>query len=85
MFRRDYGEGPERRRPLNTRLKLILVIWLVAYPVVACGPMILTEGGLSGMIGNFIGLTLGGLLFVPWLIGLVVLGALVWLTSQGRS
>ena len=81
---RDRYREPERRGSLNGKLKLILAIWAVAYPVIACGPMAITEGGLSGMIGNFIGFTLGGLLFVPWLLGLVVLGALVWVTSPRR-
>ena len=80
----DRYPEPERRGSLNRRLKLILVLWAVAYPVIACGPMVITEGGFSGMIGNFIGFTLGGLLFVPWLIGLIVLGALSWITSPRR-
>ena len=85
MFRRrDDDHTPRGRRSLNSRLKIVLAIWAVAYPVVACGPMVITEGGFSGMIGNFIGLTLGGLLFVPWLVGIVVLGALVWVTSPRR-
>ncbi len=85
MLRR-YGGGyePERRGTLNGRLKLILAIWAVAYPVIACGPALITEGGVSGFVGNFISLTLGGLLFVPWILGLLVLGALVWATTPRR-
>ena len=84
MLRRYGGYEPEQRGTLNRRLKIILAIWAVAYPVVSCGPMALTEGGISGAIGTFVSLTLGGLLLVPWLLGLVVLGALVWITSPRR-
>lgn len=70
---------------LNGRLKIILALWFVAYPVIACGPSAITHGGITGGLADFWGLAIGGLLFVPWLVGLVVLGAAVWLTSPRRG
>ncbi len=74
-----------RDMPLNQKLKLALVIWAIAYPVIACGPAAITEGGISGLIGSSISFFLGPLLLVPWLLGLVVLGGLVWLTGSRRG
>jgi hypothetical protein len=72
-------------RPLNSKLRIALVIWAVAYPVIACGPAAITEGGITGAIANFWSFAVGGLLFLPWLIGLVVLGAATWLTGSRRG
>lgn len=72
------------RLSLNAKLKLLLAVWAVAYPVVACGPAYITHGGVSGFIGNALSTLLGGILLVPWLLGLLVLGTLAWLTSSRR-
>jgi hypothetical protein len=55
-------------------LKVLLAIWAVAYPVLSCGPMLLANG--SGSAGG-LGLLVGGVLLLPWLVGIVVLGVLV--------
>jgi hypothetical protein len=68
----------------NTRLKIILAIWAVAYPVLACGPAYLTQGGVSGAIGNITSLFLSSVLLIPWLLGLIVIGALVWISGPRR-
>ena len=81
---RDRYREPERRGSLNGKLKIGLAIWAVAYPVVACGPAWITEGAVIGTIGNAVSFFLASLLFVPWLLGLVVLGALVWVPSPRR-
>lgn len=71
-----------RRSFLNQLLRLLLVIWLVAYPVASCGPVIIgaSAGGSSGGAAALGGLLLGGVFLIPWLIGLLVLGLLVVLT-----
>ncbi|MEO5940225.1 MAG: hypothetical protein ABIZ72_04720 [Candidatus Limnocylindrales bacterium] len=64
---------------MNTALKVLLLIWVVGYLLVSCGPL------LGGHL--FIGAVaaLGGIvLFVPWLIGVVVLAVLIRVTNQPR-
>ena len=63
---------------MNFVLRVILLIWVFGYLVVACAPM-LGANGLVGALGF-----LGGLVFfIPWLIGLIVLAVLVWVTNPG--
>ena len=64
---------------VNTLLRLLLLIWVVGYLAVACGPML--DGNL--LIGTF---TLFGAIvfFVPWVIGIVVLLLLIRLTDVRR-
>jgi hypothetical protein len=67
---------------LNQRLKLALVVWVVALPVVACGPALLARGDLLAfLLGGASGLLFGSVLFVPWLVGVGVLYLLVRLTD----
>jgi hypothetical protein len=71
------------RRPMGHRIiRLLLTIWLVGYPVVACGPMLVGAfaGGKSGGAVAVGGLVAGGLLLGPWLIGILILGLLAVLT-----
>jgi hypothetical protein len=71
---------------LNQRLKLVLVVWVVAWPLVACGPAFLAGGDLLGFVlGGFTGLVFGSVLFVPWLVGVGVLYLLVRLTDVPPS
>ena len=70
----DIGEGGP---PLNRALRWLLAIWTIVYLVVACGPLLLTDSGLL----QGIGLVTGLILLVPWLVGVVVLAVLVWLTN----
>ncbi len=63
-------------------LRVVFAIWLVAYPVISCGPAALLDGGIAGAIGSFVSFTLGSILLVPWLLGLLVLGGLVWITGS---
>jgi hypothetical protein len=73
------GHGP---RPLGHRIiRMLLTIWLVAYPVVSCGPVILgSMAGGSGAATAVGGILVGWFLFVPWLVGIIVLGLLAILT-----
>jgi hypothetical protein len=68
----------------NGWLKLLLVLWVAGYLLLACGPAIAMEGIGGTLIGAVFGLLLGSALFVPWLVGLVVLIALVWFTGNSR-
>ena len=65
---------------MNRILRIILLVWVLGYLIVACGP-ILTGHAVAGVAG----LLVGGVLLVPWLIGVLVLVILVWLTNpRGR-
>ena len=63
-------------RPVNTILRLLLAIWVIGYLVLSCGPMFLGDVGAGGL-----GLLVGGVLLVPWLVGVLVIGVFVWLTN----
>ena len=66
-------------RDVNTALRIALLIWVVAYLFLSCSPI------LSGdLLGGTFALVGGLILFVPWLIGIVVLGGLIWLTNPPR-
>jgi hypothetical protein len=64
---------------MNTLLRVLLLLWVFGYLVVSCAPVL----GANGLVGA-IGFLSGIVLFVPWLIGVIVLAVLVWLTSPGR-
>jgi hypothetical protein len=68
----------------NAWLRVILVLWVIGFLVIACGPAILGDGIGGTLFGGVVGLTLGAVLFVPWVIGVVILGALIWLTNPRR-
>lgn len=63
-------------------LRLALTIWLVAYPLVSCTPLIsgMAVGGSSGAIGLLSSWFIGGFLWWPWIVGIIVLGLLALLT-----
>jgi hypothetical protein len=71
------------QRGLGHRIiRLLLMVWLIAYPVISCGPILLgaAAGGTSGGYAALGGLIMGSVLLVPWLVGVVVLGLLALLT-----
>jgi len=63
----------------NSVLRIILLIWVVGYLLISCGSLVDGDPG-----GGLLGLVAGAVLFVPWLIGLLVLGVLVWITNPRR-
>lgn len=74
------GHGP---RPLGHRIiRLLLTIWLVAYPAVSCAPIVIgsAAGGSGGGAAILTGLLAGSVLLIPWLVGVLVLGLLALLT-----
>ncbi len=64
---------------MNTLLRILLLIWVVGFLAVSCGPIL--DGNL--LIGT-ITLVGGIVLFVPWVIGIVVLLFLIRLTDVRR-
>ena len=61
---------------MNLALRLLLVFWIVVYLVTSCAPIL--NGHL--VLGTFA--LLGGLLlFVPWVIGIVILVILIQATN----
>ena len=64
---------------LNTGLRILLLIWIVGYLVVSCGPLL--NGHL--LIGGAT-LVAGIVLFIPWVIGIGVIAILIWMTNTRR-
>jgi hypothetical protein len=64
---------------VNTLFRVLLAIWVVLYLVIACAPVLSNSVFVGG-----IGLVSGIILFIPWLVGAVILVCLVWLTSPRR-
>ena len=69
----------------NTKWRIALVLWAIAFPVISCGPAIAGDGLVGTLAGGFLGVILGSVLLVPWIVGLVVLGAIVYLTNPRGS
>jgi hypothetical protein len=61
---------------VNTALRIGLLVWVVGYLFLSCSPIL---GG--DLIGGSFALLGGLILFIPWLIGIVVLGLGIWLTN----
>ena len=34
----------------NTRLRVLFGIWAIAFPLIACGPLLLTEGDVASAV-----------------------------------
>jgi hypothetical protein len=65
---------------MNLALRLVLLLWIVVYLVASCAPIL--NGHL--VLGTFA--ILGGLLlFVPWVIGIVILVILIQATNPPRG
>jgi hypothetical protein len=64
---------------MNTIFRVLLAIWVVLYLVIACAPII-----SNSVIVGGIGFVSGIILFVPFLIGAVILVCLIWLTNAQR-
>jgi hypothetical protein len=59
--------------------RLILLIWVVGFLIVSCGPILAGDTTLGA-----VGLLTGAILFIPWLAGIAILGTLVWFTNPRR-
>src|SRR4051794_33479338 len=65
--------------PVNVALRIVLLVWVLGYVLVSCGPLLgghLLIGGLTFIAGVA--------LFVPWLIGVVILAFAIWATNPTR-
>jgi hypothetical protein len=74
--------GPPRHGTIgrvNTLLRIVLLLWVVGYLFVSCAPIL--DGHLLLGAVTFVG---GIILFVPWVLGIVVLAALIRATNPPR-
>jgi hypothetical protein len=63
----------------NLILRIVLLLWVVGYLFMSCSGVVRLDVG-----GALLGLFGGIILFVPWLLGTIVLVVLVWLTNPRR-
>lgn len=66
-------------RGVNLALRIILLLWVFGYLFASCSPIL---GG--HLIGGAIALAGGIILFIPWVIGIVVLAVLIRVTDPPR-
>jgi hypothetical protein len=64
---------------VNLLFRVLLLIWVLGYLFVSCAPIL---GG--HLLLGAVTLVGGIVLFVPWVIGIVVLAALIWVTNPPR-
>ena len=77
---RRQREPGHNREHMNLILRIVLLFWVLGYLLAACGPLL----GGHLLIGTLA--FAGGVLFFPiWVIGICVLGALVWVTNPPRG
>jgi hypothetical protein len=65
---------------VNLVFRVLLAIWILGYLLMSCAPLL--QGDIGG---GLVGIFLGGVLLVPWLLGAVVLGLLVLITNPRRG
>jgi hypothetical protein len=61
---------------VNTLLRILLLVWVFGYLLVSCAPLL----GANVIVGT-LGLLGGIVLFIPWLVGVIVLVVLVHTTN----
>jgi len=64
---------------VNTIFRVLFAIWVVLYLVIACAPVLSNSVFVGGL-----GFVSGIILFVPWLVGAVILVCLIWLTNPQK-
>lgn len=64
-------------------LRWMLGLWAIAYPIVSCAPLFVgaSNSAGAGTAGGLAGIVLVAALFLPWIVGVIVLGVLVWVTD----
>ena len=65
---------------VNTLFRVLLAIWTIGFLVVSCVPMLTGNVVVGG-----VGLIAGAVLLIPWLVGVLILSAFIWLTNPRRS
>jgi len=61
---------------LNLLFRILLALWVVGFLLISCVPLLTGSGG-----AGILGLLAGAVLLVPWLVGVLVLAVLIWLTN----
>ena len=61
---------------LNLVFRILLALWVVGFLLISCVPLLTANGG-----AGILGLIAGAVLLVPWLVGVLILAVLVWLTN----
>ena len=61
---------------LNLVFRTLLALWVVGFLLISCVPLLAGSGG-----AGILGLLAGAVLLVPWLVGVLILAVLVWLTN----
>lgn len=78
---RRAGEPADRAQSrdvnTNTLLRIVLLVWVLGYLLVSCGPLL----GGHLFVGSILAIA-GLALFIPWLLGVLVLIALIWVTNS---
>ena len=64
---------------MNAALRVLLVIWTLLFLAIACAPLYVDSGAIGA-----IGFLTGGILLVPWIVGVAILGVLIALTNPRR-
>jgi len=87
LMRKGFGYPPDSPGPSRHRiLKQLLGLWAIAYPILIILPLFST-GGTSNAGATTVGvlgmIVVGSTLFFPWIIGLIVLGVLIFVTKPG--
>jgi hypothetical protein len=60
---------------INLILRILMALWVAGFLVISCAPLYADAGvGILGFLT-------GTVLLIPWLIGVVILGTLIWLTN----
>lgn len=79
----EQGTWLERRWTFHGVLKTALALWAIAYPVISCAPLLATGTDTAGgtAVGGLASLVVGATLFGPWIVRLLVLGVLVWVSK----
>ena len=65
---------------MNGLFRLLLALWTIFFLVISGAPL-LTGNAILGAAG----LLTGAVLLVPWLVGVLVLSILIWLTNPRRQ
>jgi hypothetical protein len=76
---RTATDGTIRDVATNTVFRVLLLFWVCSYLFVSCVPLLtghLIIGGITFVAGI--------IFLIPWLLGVVILGALIWLTNPRR-
>lgn len=73
----DLGRAGAHNRDVNTVLRIVLLVWVLGYLLVSCGPLL----GGHLFVGSVLAIA-GIALFIPWVIEIVVLLALIWVTNR---